>query len=232
MSKAKAKPRPQKARPAAKKPAAKPAKAAKPALKHAAKSAPRPAPKLAAKPAAAKPVEPKSIMESAQHIWLAGLGAFAKAQGEGGKLFQTLLREGATLEHKTRKIATGTASDVRDAVESGVSQVRERTQETWDRLEQVFESRVSRALAKLGVPGRKDLDDLLKRVDELSREVKKAVGLPARSSLSQVMSNTVRRARDDLSDLARELEEAQLAAKQQMKRTVAKVKKTIKTATR
>ena len=232
MSKAKAKPRPQKARPAAKKPAAKPAKAAKPALKHAAKSAPRPAPKLAAKPAAAKPVEPKSIMESAQHIWLAGLGAFAKAQGEGGKLFQTLLREGATLEHKTRKIATGTASDVRDAVESGVSQVRERTQETWDRLEQVFESRVSRALAKLGVPGRKDLDDLLKRVDELSREVKKAVGLPARSSLSQVMSNTVRRARDDLSDLARELEEAQLAAKQQMKRTVAKVKKTIKSATR
>jgi len=232
MSKAKAKPRPQKARPAAKKPAAKPAKAAKPALKHAAKSAPRPAPKLAGKAAAAKPVEPKSIMESAQHIWLAGLGAFAKAQGEGGKLFQTLLREGATLEHKTRKIATGTASDVRDAVESGVSQVRERTQETWDRLEQVFESRVSRALAKLGVPGRKDLDDLLKRVDELSREVKKAVGLPARSSLSQVMSNTVRRARDDLSDLARELEEAQLAAKQQMKRTVAKVKKTIKTATR
>jgi poly(hydroxyalkanoate) granule-associated protein len=252
MSKAKAKARPQKARPAAKKPAAKPAKGAKPALKHAPKPAPRvapkpapklpskgvpkgapkPAPKLASRPATPKPVEPKSIMESAQHIWLAGLGAFAKAQGEGGNLFQTLLKEGASLEQKTRKIATGTAGDMRDAVESGVSQVRERTQETWDRLEQVFESRVSRALAKLGVPGRKELDDLLKRVDELGREMKRAVGLPPRSSLSQVMSSTVRRARDDLSDLARELEEAQLAAKQQMKRTVAKVKKTIKTATR
>jgi len=46
------------------------------------------------------------------------------------------------------------------------------------------------------------------------------------------MTSTVRRARDDLSDLARELEEAQLAAKQSVKRTVDKVKKSMKTASR
>jgi poly(hydroxyalkanoate) granule-associated protein len=170
-------------------------------------------------------------MESAQQIWLAGLGAFAKAQEQGGHLFENLLKEGSSLEQKTRKLATGKVDGVRDAVETGVTQVRERTQETWDRLEQVFETRVSRALNKLGVPGRKDLDELLKRVDELNREVRRLNG-GATKSLGQVMTSTVRRARDDLSDLARELEEAQLAAKQSVKRTVAKVTKSMKTAGR
>jgi poly(hydroxyalkanoate) granule-associated protein len=208
---------------------AKPAK--KPKLKS--KPAAKPAPKLAAKAARAHAgtVSSKSIMESAQQIWLAGLGAFAKAQEQGGHLFETLLQEGSSLEQKTRKLATGKAGDVRDAVETGVTQVRERTQETWDRLEQVFENRVSRALSKLGVPGRKDLDELLKRVDELNREVRKLNGGTVKS-LGQVMTSTVRRARDDLSDLTRELEEAQLAAKQSIKRTVAKINKSGKSGSR
>jgi poly(hydroxyalkanoate) granule-associated protein len=232
MSKSKTKPKP------------KPKAKAKPILKAKAKPVPKTKPepkaKLKSKPAVApspardgKAVPGKSIMESAQHIWLAGLGAFAKAQGEGGKLFEGLVKQGSQLEQKTRHIA-GKVEEVRGAVESGVTQVRERTQETWDRLEQVFESRVSNALAKLGVPGRKELDELLKRVDELNREVKKLNGtaMAPKTGLSRVMSTTVRRARDDLSDLARELEEAQLAAKQTAKRTIEKVKKTIRSATR
>ena len=212
-------------------PAAAKAKSAK-ASKHAAQPAQKPAkpaPKLA-KPSGA--VSGKSIKESAQQIWLAGLGAFAKAQEQGGSMFETLLKEGSNIEQKTRKLASGKVDNVRDAVESGVTQVRERTQETWDRLEQVFEDRVSRALAKLGVPGKKELDDLLKRVDELNRDVRKLTGGGLRPGLTQVMNNTVRRARDDLSDLARELEDAQLAAKQTMKRTVAQVKKAVKSARR
>jgi len=171
------------------KPVAKPA--SKPKLKASAKAAPPPSAKSAptlksAAAAKSKPVPNKTIMESAQHIWLAGLGAFAKAQEEGGKLFEALVKEGSTLEQKTRKIATGTVGDVRGAVESSVSQVRERTQETWDKLEQVFETRVSRALGKLNVPGRKDLDDLLKRVDELGQQVRKLTG-NARASIGQVL---------------------------------------------
>jgi poly(hydroxyalkanoate) granule-associated protein len=122
----------------------------------------------------------KSIMDSAQQIWLAGLGAFAKAQEEGTKLFDTLVREGVSLEQKTRKLALGKADSVRDAVETGVSQVKERTQETWDKLEKVFEDRVSRAMGKLGVPGRKELNEIAERVEELSREVRKLK--PARAA--------------------------------------------------
>ena len=43
-------------------------------------------------------LSPKSITESAQQIWLAGMGAFNRAQSEGSKLFETLVRDGLSLE--------------------------------------------------------------------------------------------------------------------------------------
>ncbi len=179
--------------------------------------------KVTAAASEAKSVANKSIMESAQQIWLAGLGAFSKAQAEGTKLFEGLVKDGLSLEQKTRKIATGKVDEVRGAVETGVSQVRERTQETWDRLEQVFEHRVSRALNKLGVPGRKELDELLKRVDELNREVRKINPAAKKLGITQTITDKVKRARDDFGDLVKDIEEAQIAAKKSMQRTVAKV---------
>ena len=165
----------------------------------------------------------KSIMESAQQIWLAGLGALTKAREDGTKLFENLVKEGLNLEAATRKIATGKVDEVRGAVETGVSQVRERTQETWDRLEQVFESRVSRALGKLGVPGRKELDELLKRVDELNRQVVNLNPAAKKAGLANALTNKVRRARDDFGDLVKDIEEAQLAAKNTVQRQVARL---------
>ncbi|MCE5233357.1 MAG: phasin family protein [Mizugakiibacter sp.] len=118
----------------------------------------------------------KGIMESAQQIWLAGLGAFSKAQAEGSKLFEALVKEGAQLEHKTRKFTDARVSEARGAVESTVGEARKRAADTWDRLEKVFEARVSRALGQLGVPGRRDLETLTARVEELAREVRKLNG--------------------------------------------------------
>jgi poly(hydroxyalkanoate) granule-associated protein len=115
----------------------------------------------------------KTVMDSAQQIWLAGLGAFAKAQAEGGKLFESLVKEGAALDAKTRKFTDAKVAEARGNVESTLGQVRERSQETWDKLEKVFEDRVSRALGRLGVPGRDEIRTLTTRVEELSREVRK-----------------------------------------------------------
>ena len=115
----------------------------------------------------------KSIMDSAQHIWMAGMGAFGRAQGEGTKMFESLVAEGANLEKRTRNLATGKVDAVRDAVESRVGQVKERAADTWDKLEKVFEDRVQRALVRLGVPGRDDLKALIQRVDQLNAELRK-----------------------------------------------------------
>jgi poly(hydroxyalkanoate) granule-associated protein len=115
----------------------------------------------------------KTVMDSAQQIWLAGLGAFVKAQAEGGKLFESLVKEGAALDAKTRKFTDAKVAEARGNVESTLGQVRERSQETWDKLEKVFEDRVSRSLGRLGVPGRDEIRTLTSRVEELSREVRK-----------------------------------------------------------
>ena len=89
------------------------------------------------------------------------------------------------------------------------------TQDTWQRLEQMFDARLTAALSKLGVPSRKDIEELTKRLDDMSKDMRKhSIGLGVKTGFSNVMTTQVRRARDDLSDLARELEEAQLAAKQ------------------
>ena len=101
-----------------------------------------------------------TVKESAQQIWLAGLGAFAKAQEEGNKVFDALVREGETIQSKTRKMT-----------DEKIAQVAGKAAGTWDRLEQVFEDRVARSLGSLGVPSKKDIDKLSKRVVELTAVV-------------------------------------------------------------
>lgn len=115
----------------------------------------------------------KTLSESAQQIWLAGVGAFHRAQSEGTKLFEALVKEGMSLEQTARKLAGDRAESVRDAVESRVGQARERAADTWDKLEKVFEDRVHRALVRLGVPGREDIAELSARVDALTAELRR-----------------------------------------------------------
>lgn len=131
----------------------------------------------ASKAAAAEALQ-KSIVESAQQIWLAGMGAFGRAQAEGTKLFEGLVKEGGLLEQSTRKLAGHRVEAVRDVVEERVGQVRERAADTWDRLEKVFEDRVQRALTRLGVPTRDELAALSQRVEQLVAELRKLHGAP------------------------------------------------------
>jgi poly(hydroxyalkanoate) granule-associated protein len=108
-----------------------------------------------------------TIRESANQIWLAGLGAFAKAQSEGNKVFEALVAEGTRLQEETKS-----------AADERISEVKERAVGTWDKLEQVFEDRVARALHSLNVPTHKDIDTLSKRVAELTAATEK-LGKPA-----------------------------------------------------
>ncbi len=126
----------------------------------------------------------QTVKDSAQQIWLAGLGAFAKAQEEGGKVFDALVKEGEAIQKKTRKLADEKFSVVRKTADEKLADVRKvadakmaavtgKAAGTWDRLEQVFEDRVARALSSLGVPTKKEIDKLSKRVAELTATVQK-----------------------------------------------------------
>lgn len=133
----------------------------------------------------------RSLIESAQQIWMAGVGAFTRAQGEGSKLFEALVTEGMNIEKTTRKLATGRVDAARDAMEDRVGVVRDRASDTWDRLEKVFEDRVQRALNRLGIPGREELAELISRVDALTAQLKKSGSLAnAKASKPSVAPRT------------------------------------------
>jgi poly(hydroxyalkanoate) granule-associated protein len=112
-----------------------------------------------------------TVKESAQQIWLAGLGAFSKAQEEGSKVFDALVKEGLTIQRKTQAAAEEKITEATSKMASMASDISTKASGQWGKLEDIFEERVSRALNKLGVPTSKDIDVLVKRIDELNRSV-------------------------------------------------------------
>lgn len=121
-----------------------------------------------------------SVKDSAQQIWLAGMGAFSKAQAEGGKVFETLVKEGLNLQRKTQGLAEDKINEVTGRMTAMAGNVSAKAGQNWDKLEAIFEQRTAKALNKLGVPTAKDVDALVKRVDELATAVARlARGEPA-----------------------------------------------------
>ena len=112
-----------------------------------------------------------SVKESAREIWLAGMGAFAKAHAEGRQVFETLVKEGSSLQKKTQGVAEEKFGEVTSRMTSMADEVTAKAGQHWDKLESIFEERTAKALKKLGVPTAKDVQALVARVDALSAQV-------------------------------------------------------------
>ncbi|MDO8179996.1 MAG: phasin family protein [Undibacterium sp.] len=112
-----------------------------------------------------------AVLASAQQIWQAGLGAFSIAEQEGGKVFSKLVKEGTDMQKRTRRLAEIKVSGVTDSVTKMAGSMSKQASGSWDKIEQVFEDRVSRTLASLGVPTSTDIRDLTKRIEQLSQTV-------------------------------------------------------------
>ena len=128
-----------------------------------------------------------AIKDSAQQIWLAGLGAFAKAQEEGGKAFESLVKEGLSIQRKTQAVAEERISEATNKVSSMATDISSKASGQWDKLESIFEERVAKALNKLGVPSARDVDALIKRIDALNQHVQQLGGkAPAKTAARKV----------------------------------------------
>jgi poly(hydroxyalkanoate) granule-associated protein len=170
----------------------------------------------------------KAVLESSHQIWLAGLGAFAKAQQGGKQVFDMLVKQGEVLEAKTRSAAAQTADAAREAAKAKAKEMQTMAGGTWDKLEQVFEDRVSRALARLGVYTSSDVERLSERVNELSEAVNallKAQGTPRKPAASPAQ----RAVRSETRTAAKTVSGATNRAAKAMSTTKA-AKKTMKTA--
>lgn len=114
-----------------------------------------------------------SVKDSAQQIWQAGLGAFTKAQVEGTKAFESLVKEGVSFQRKTQSAAEEKITEATQKMSSMATDISSKASGQWDKLESIFEDRVAKALNKLGVPSAKDINVLIARIDALNASVQK-----------------------------------------------------------
>lgn len=98
----------------------------------------------------------QDIKQSAQKIWLAGLGALAVAEQEGARMFDTLVERGRDWEGRGKE----RMGEARSKVEHVVDDVEER-----------LDARVASALRRFGVPTRDEIHELTRRVEELNAKL-------------------------------------------------------------
>jgi poly(hydroxyalkanoate) granule-associated protein len=122
-------------------------------------------------PSAAASAAAERIKDSAQQIWLAGLGAFAKMQQEGSKAFEALVKDGAGVQKKTQQAAEETLAQAQARMAGLASEFGTRAAGGWGKLENIFEDRVARALEKLGVPSAEEMAALKARVEALEAQL-------------------------------------------------------------
>jgi poly(hydroxyalkanoate) granule-associated protein len=116
------------------------------------------------------------------------LGAFNKAQAEGTKAFEALVKEGVSLQRKTQSAAEEKLSEASNKMANMATDISSKASGQWDKLESIFEDRVAKALNKLGVPSAKDVSALIARIDELNKSVQK---LSAKSAAPKAAAKPV-----------------------------------------
>lgn len=121
----------------------------------------------------------QSVKDSAQQIWLAGMGAFAKAQAEGRQVFDALVREGSVLQKKTTDAAEQRIDEVTSRVSSMAEDVQAKAGQRWDKLESIFEERTAKALARLGMPTAQEIEALEARVAALEARGRASAARPS-----------------------------------------------------
>lgn len=114
-----------------------------------------------------------TVKDSAQQIWQAGLGAITRAQAEGTKAVESLVKESISIQRKTQAAAEEKITEATHKMSNMATGISSKASGQWDKLESIFEERVAKALGKLGVPSAKDVAALTARIDELNKAVQK-----------------------------------------------------------
>jgi len=134
------------------------------------------------------------LKDQAYKVWLAGLGALSVAEAEGSKLFNQLVEKGADLEKRGKPVvdkmvkqATDKAAGVRKKAESRAGKVGDEAKETWSKVESAVDEKVTAALHRMGIPTRKEIEELSKRVETLTAKLdgKSGARKPARKKAAK-----------------------------------------------
>ena len=134
-----------------------------------------------------------NVKEQAQQIWLAGLGAFAKAQQDGTKAFEKLVSDGISMQRKAQSTAEEKLAEATHKATQAAHTFSERATGQWGKLEGIFEERVARALHSLGLPSAAEMQALHDRVASLEAQLgkKPAAKAPAQAAAKKAPAKKV-----------------------------------------
>lgn len=130
------------------------------------------------------------VQESAQNVWLAGLGALTLAEDEGGKLFKALVKKGAALDSKNKKVFSAMVKDVEARIEVAKETVVDATSGTIGKIEAGLEDGMATVLHTFGVPTRSEIQTLTRKVDALTRSVEHKAKSARKSASKKVRKIT------------------------------------------
>ncbi len=129
---------------------------------------------MAKSPASDKPTasaDTPNSPASPHQIWLAGLGAMAKAQEQGSKAIEALVNDGLAFQRKSQAEAQQRLHEATERLTHMATDFGQQTSVRVDRLEHLFEDRVAKALQRLGMPTLYDLQALTERVTQLEAQL-------------------------------------------------------------
>ena len=115
------------------------------------------------------------LIDSQRAVWLAGLGALAKANTvagtKGEKAFEALVKAGESLEAQARSAIDANADRLKDRIDDAAGMV----DKSIDRFTKTFDVRVEQALDRLGFPKSDAFKQLFDRLSELSKNLETKV---------------------------------------------------------
>jgi poly(hydroxyalkanoate) granule-associated protein len=121
------------------------------------------------------------VRESAHKIWLAGLGALAVTEEEGSKLFKNLVQQGERFETENKaklkdakKNADEAGARAKKLAEETADRARRAAEGAWEQIGGAFDDKLAKALHRIGVPTREEINGLSRRIEELTRAVERA----------------------------------------------------------
>jgi len=117
----------------------------------------------------------------ARKIWLAGIGAYARVGQEGSDYLNELVKAGEGVEKRGRKRIDkelDAANHQLDEASHEVSRVRGKVEVQLDKIEKAFDARVGRALNRLGIPSKHDVEALSIKLEQLHELLERVAHKP------------------------------------------------------
>ncbi|MFO8231954.1 MAG: phasin family protein [Longimonas sp.] len=135
---------------------------------------------------AKKPIDfsklPDELVERGREVWLAGLGALARVEEEGDRVFQDLVKRGKSYEEKRRGQFEDATSEINSEINKQQESISEELNRRFDdvsrrvsdaaqTVEKTVSSTLNDTLGRLGVPTREEVQGLSSKVGQLSEKL-------------------------------------------------------------